>query len=202
MCRTKDKIVRYAPLCIYRFRLIVPHRLVDAQLCNQQYHSYEEIEDVPARLKNGNAPSLRSAAGRASDANKTLRVRWRWCRHHMGLMQKEVAEKIGITRGHYTKFESGETDYIPSDVADRLAELFHVPVTDLLDEYNSFLYNGQRKMLLDCRKRLGLNQRAFARLIQVPAATLQIWESGKKRVTKSSWEKYLRDYIKVNEVCS
>ncbi|MCD8014929.1 MAG: helix-turn-helix domain-containing protein [Lachnospiraceae bacterium] len=174
MCRTKDEIVRYAPLCVYRFRLIVPHRLVDAQLCNQQYHSYEEIGSVSDRLK--------------------------WCRHHMGLMQKEVAEKIGITRGHYTKFESGETDYIPGDVVDRLAELFHVPVTDLLDEYNSFLYNGQRKMLLDCRKRLGLNQRAFARLIQVPAATLQIWESGKKRVTKSSWEKYLRDYIKVNEV--
>ncbi|MCD7745599.1 MAG: hypothetical protein LUI13_10020 [Lachnospiraceae bacterium] len=48
------------------------------------------------------------------------------------------------------EFESGEIDYYLADVVDRLAELFHVPVTDLLDEYNSFLYNGQRKMLLDC----------------------------------------------------
>ncbi len=36
---------------------------------------------------------------------------------------KEVAKKIGITRGNYTRFESGEIDYYPADVVDRLAEL-------------------------------------------------------------------------------
>ena len=75
MCRTEDGIVRYAPLCIHTFRLIAPRKLLEAQQFNQQYHSYEEIQNVPDRL--------------------------RWCRHHMGLMQKEVAEQIGISRGHY-----------------------------------------------------------------------------------------------------
>lgn len=62
MCRTEDGIVQYAPLCIHTFRLIAPRKLLEAQQFNQQYHSYEEIQNVPDRL--------------------------RWCRHHMGLMQK------------------------------------------------------------------------------------------------------------------
>lgn len=81
MCQTDDNIVRYAPLCIHSFRLVAPRKLLEAQLFNYQYHSYEEINNVPDRL--------------------------RWCRHHMGLMQKEVAEQIGISRIQYIDFESG-----------------------------------------------------------------------------------------------
>ena len=64
---------------IHSFRLIAPRKLLEAQLFNQQYQNYEDIPNVQDRL--------------------------RWCRHHMGLMQKEVAELIGITRGHYIDFE-------------------------------------------------------------------------------------------------
>ena len=104
MCRTADGIVRYAPLCIHTFQLIAPHRLLGAQLFNQQYHSYDEIENVPDRL--------------------------RWCRHHMRLMQKEVAERIGESRGHYIDFEVGNVDYYPKGIVDRLADLYHIPVDD------------------------------------------------------------------------
>lgn len=89
MCRTEDGIVQYAPLCIHTFRLIAPRKLLEAQQFNQQYHSYEEIQNVPDRL--------------------------RWCRHHMGLMQKEVAEQIGISRGHYIDYEVGYVDYYPKE---------------------------------------------------------------------------------------
>jgi len=75
MCRNEDGVIRYAPLCIHTFRFIAPRKLLEAQLLNQQYHSYEEIDNVPDRL--------------------------RWCRHQMGLMQKEVADLLDITRGHY-----------------------------------------------------------------------------------------------------
>ena len=64
---------------IQSFRLIDPRRLLEAQLFNQHDQNYEDIPNVPDRL--------------------------RWCRHHMGLMQKEVAELIGISRGHYIDFE-------------------------------------------------------------------------------------------------
>ena len=53
---------------IHSFRLIAPRKLLEAQLFNQQYQNYEDIPNVQDRL--------------------------RWCRHHMGLMQKEVADRI------------------------------------------------------------------------------------------------------------
>ena len=114
MCHNEDGVIRYAPLCIHTYRLIAPCKLQEAQLFNQQYHSYGEIGNVPDRL--------------------------RWCRYHMGLMQKEVAELIGITRGHYIDYEAGYVDYYPKEIVDKLAALYKIPTDDLLDDYNRFLY--------------------------------------------------------------
>ena len=55
----------------------------------------------------------------------------------MGLMQKEVAEQIGISRGHYIDYEVGYVDYYPKEVVDRLADFYHIPVEDLLDDRQS-----------------------------------------------------------------
>ncbi len=164
MCRTKDDIVQYAPLCIHRFRLIAPRRLLEAQQFNQQYHNYEDITNVPDRL--------------------------RWCRHHMGLMQKEVAEQIGISRGHYIDYEVGYVDYYPKEIVDKLAELYQIPVEDLLDDYNLLLYKGQGKVLKECRERMGLKKKPFARMLHVHPNTYRDWETNKKRMFKVTWEKY------------
>ena len=114
LCSALDGCVRYAPMYIHSFRPIAPRKILEAQLFNQQYQNYEDIPNVPDRL--------------------------RWCRHHMGLMQKKVAELIGISRGHYIDFEVGYVDYYPKEIVDKLAELYGVPVDDLLDDYNRFLY--------------------------------------------------------------
>lgn len=79
MCRIEDGIARYAPLCIYTFRLITPRKLLEAQLFNKQYQRYEEIQSIPERLK--------------------------WHRYQNGLMQKEVADILGVTRRKYQKLE-------------------------------------------------------------------------------------------------
>ena len=73
---------------IHSFRLIAPRRLLEAQLFNQQYQNYEDIPNVQDRL--------------------------RWCRHHMGLMQKGVADLIGITRGHYKGIEKSRCSNLQS----------------------------------------------------------------------------------------
>ena len=121
LCASSDGYVRYAPMYIYSYRLIAPRRLMEAQLFNQQYQSYEDIQNVPDRL--------------------------RWCRYRMGLMQKEVADLIGITREHYIDFEVGYADCYPKEIVDKLAALYQVPVDDLLDDYNRFLYQGQGKLI-------------------------------------------------------
>lgn len=156
---------------IHSFRLIAPRRLLEAQLFNQQYQNYEDIPNVQDRL--------------------------RWCRHHMGLMQKEVAELIGITRGHYIDFEVGYVDHYPKEIVDKLAELYQVPVDDLLDDYNHFLYKGQGKLIQEYRESLGLKKKPFARLMGIEPNLLRAWEADQKRMNINSWNKYFKDKIKV-----
>lgn len=167
MCRNENGMVRYAPLCIHSFRLIAPRKLLEAQLFNQQYHSYAEIDNVPDRL--------------------------RWCRHHMGLMQKEVAKRAGISRSQYIAMETGKTDCYERGVVDKLAALFGIPVEDLLDGYNRFLYQGQGRMIQAYRERLGLSRKAFAKRIQVHPNLLWAWEKETKRVSRRSWERYFKE---------
>ena len=125
-----------------------------------------------------------------------MQDRLRWCRHHMGLMQKEVANIIGITRGHYIDYEAGCVDYYPKEIVNKLAKLYHVPVDDLLDDYNRFLYHGQGKMIREYRERLGLKKKPFARLLHLNPGTLRAWESEEKMMFKKSWEKYFKNNIK------
>ena len=171
MCCTADGIVRYAPLCIHSFQLVAPRKLLEAQLFNQQYHSYEEIICVQDRL--------------------------RWCRHHMGLMQKEVAELIGITRTQYIEYEVGSVNYFPKEIVDKLAELYQVPVCDLLDEYNRFMYQGQGCLLMKYRESLGMKKKPFARMLGVEPNLYRAWEADQKRMTVRSWDKHFKNVIKI-----
>ena len=170
LCSALDGCVRYAPMYIHSFRPIAPRKILEAQLFNQQYQNYEDIPNVPDRL--------------------------RWCRHHMGLMQKEVAELIGISRGHYIDFEVGYVDYYPKEIVDKLAELYGVPVDDLLDDYNRFLYKGQGKMIREYRESLGLKKKPFARLMGISPNLLRAWEDHQKRMNINSWNKYFKGKIK------
>lgn len=122
---------------MHRFRLIAPRNLPEAQRFTQQYHTYDEISSVPDRL--------------------------RWCRLHMGLLQREVAELVGIATPLYIDMGTGACEHTPAAVMDRLAELYGVLVTDLLDGYNRFLYEGQARQILAIRQRAGLSRAAFAR---------------------------------------
>ena len=171
MCATFDDCVRYAPLFLHSFRLIAPRKMLEAQQLNRRYHRYEEINNVQDRI--------------------------RWCRHRMGLMQKEVAELIGLSRQDYMAYEVGYYDYYPKDVVDKLAALFEIPVEDLLDDYNRFLRYGQGKAIQEYREQNGLKKKQLARLLKLEPHTLLIWETEQKRMIKGSWEKYFKDIIKI-----
>ena len=169
MCRVEDGNVRYAPLCIYKFHLVAPRKLLEAQMFNQQYHEYEEIKNVPERLK--------------------------WHRYHRGLMQKEVAEAIGVTRRQYQQLELGTIDYYPRELVNKLAELYQIKVEELLDEYNWFLYRGQGSLIKKFRESLGLGRKQFAQLINVNLGVLRNWEEESNRINKESWERCFKDMI-------
>jgi len=168
-CRTESGEFKHRPLYIHTFRLMAPRKLLEAQLFNRQYGSYEDIDNIPDRL--------------------------RFCRHRLGLMQKEVARMAGISRNTYINLETGNLNAFNKATADKLATIFDIPVCDLLDGYNRFLCDGQARQIQEYRAAYGLGQKPFARLMGIPIRCLQDWESGRKVVSLKSWEKYFKDKI-------
>ena len=78
-------------------------------------------------------------------------------------MQVEVADKVGMTHSVYKAIEEGFTQHIEPDKVDRLAQFYGVPVTDFLDEFNHFLYDGQAVRIRTYRESFGMGKKPFAR---------------------------------------
>ena len=72
---------------------------------------------------------------------------------------------------------------------EKIAELFAVPVTDLLDEFNLFLYNGQGQQIKEMRRRRQMTQAEYARRLSVPLGTLQAWEQDRVQICKQTWRR-------------
>lgn len=119
----------------------------------------------------------------------------RWHRQRMGLTQREAADKTGVGRRQYIKYEDGSAASLPKEVADRLAALFGIPAEELLDEYDRFLYKGQGKLVREYRESLGLGKKPFARKLKIRPETLRAWENDATVMQRRSWEKYFRDTI-------
>ena len=154
--------VKYAPLYIHSFQLLQPRNLLEAERFNIKYISPSEIATVPDKL--------------------------RYYRHKNGLQQKEVAEKTGIHRATYCAYEQEERKMpYPLDKLSKIAELFGVEITALLDEYNLFLYNGQGRQIRDLRQSLGLTKKEFGELYGFHAYTVNKWENDTIQILKSTW---------------
>ena len=133
---------------------------------HKQYRRYEEIDSVQDRL--------------------------RWCRHSNGLLQADVANRAGMTLSVYKAIEEGATQHIPKETAERLAQFYNVPVTEFLDEFNRFLYDGQASRIRAYRESLGLEKKPFARQTGIPIRSLQAWESKRKVISLKCWERYFK----------
>lgn len=163
---TLKENVRFAPLYIHSFKLYAPHKILEATMMNQTYHTYEEITAIPDRL--------------------------RWLRHSKGLMQREVARIAGVSRSVYIDIECGITQHLPECFLENLSRFYGVPPTDFLDEYNRFLYDGQIQRIIAYRRKLGMGRKPFCRYTGIPLSSLRGWEDGKKEVSRKSWEAYFK----------
>lgn len=108
-----------------------------------------------------------------------------------GLLQRDVAEYVGMDRSTYSSYEEMGRDYYPIDHMRKLAELFEVPLDALLDEYNLFLYNGQGKQIKAMRAARKMTQAEYARRLGVPIGNLKQWEIDRVKIFKSTWERIM-----------
>ena len=166
LSQTQNSIVRYVPLFIHSFVLCAPRKILEATQFNQRYRRYEEIDNVPDRL--------------------------RWCRYSRGLMQAEVAKLAGVSRAVYIDIECGITQHIPREMVQCLSSFYGVPMTDFLDEFNQFLYDGQGKRIRAYRESLGLGKKPFARKMGIPVNCLREWENDRKIISIKCWEKHFK----------
>ena len=97
-----------------------------------------------------------------------------------------------MDRATYSSYEESGRDYYPTPNMQKIAELFGVPVTELLDDYNLFLFNGQGQQVKKIRKSLQLTQAEFAQRLGVQTAMVKRWEQGKVRMFKGIWEKLIK----------
>ncbi len=154
-------------LYIHRFPLFRPHFLAEAEKFNLRYPDPSQIESVSDKL--------------------------RWYRYSRGLLQREVADYVGIDRGTYLHYEEAERDYYPSDKMQAIAELYGIEVECLLDEYNLFLYNDQGKQIRARREAMEMTVAQYADHLSIDAGKLRKWEGNKIRVSKRTWEKLFRE---------
>ena len=145
--------MQFAPLLVYSFELLAPHHLVESEKFNIRFSDPKEITEMADKF--------------------------RWYRYKKALLQREVADYIGIDRSTYVGYEKTGRGYYPIEHMEKLATLFGIPVTDMLDGYNRFLYDGQGRQIRERRKHLGMTQREYAALLGVPLGALKRWEQNK-----------------------
>lgn len=156
----------YAPLYIHSFRFLTNRHLTKAQYFLFENPNPEKLVTVSDKLK--------------------------WYRYQNGLLQSEVAKVMKVDRTTYSRYEENVLEAYPLDKLAKAAELFHIDITSLLDDYNLFLYNGQGQQIKRLRKSLKLTQSQFAKYINTPLGTLKKWEQNRVNIQKSTYKKLLQ----------
>ena len=166
MVRHVSEGVQFALLLVYSFALLAPHQLLDAEKFNLRFPDPAKIAETADKL--------------------------RWHRYKKALLQSEVAAWIGVDDSTYRSYETVGRDYYPMEQMEKLADLFEVPVTELLDAYNLFLYHDQGRQIKEHRARLHLTQSEYAAQLGITPNHLGKWENNKVRVPKAVWKKYFQ----------
>ena len=159
--------LKVAPLRIIKFPVVLPHKFSDAEKFNLRFSDVSEITEIADKL--------------------------RWYRYQKCLRQQDVADYVGIDRSTYIHYEEYGRDSYPKEHMEKLADLFEIPLEDLMDEYNLFLLRGQGEEIRSLRMQRGLTQKEYAKELGVPLEKLKRWEQGKVQISKFTWERYFRE---------
>lgn len=163
MARNTNGVVKHAPLFCHSFRMLQPHAFTAAERFNLRAPDPAQITNTADKL--------------------------RLYRYRKGLRQKDVAALAGLDRSTYMHYEECSREHYSLEVMERISAVLSVPVEELLDAYNLFLYCGQGTQIKALRARHNLTQRQLASQMGVPYGTLKKWEQSRVRISKESWSK-------------
>ena len=81
----------------------------------------------------------------------TVSDRLKWYRYQNGLKQSDMAKIMEVDRTTYSRYEENVLEAYPLDKLEKAANYFGIDITELLDEYNLFLYRGQYEQIKGLR---------------------------------------------------
>lgn len=137
----------YAPLYVHVFPLVQPHFTAGAEKFQLEY-------DGPPQM--------------TSTADKLC-----WYRYQKAMLQREVADRIGMDRSTYAAYEDEKRNRYSIEKSEQLARLYDIALEELLDEYHGFLFRGQGHQIRSLRRSLSMTQSQFAAQLGVPVGTLR-----------------------------
>ena len=108
-----------------------------------------------------------------------------------------MADYVGIDRSTYIHYEN-DSDYYQPDKLVKIAELLEVDISNLLDDYNAFLYQGQGLQIRNLRKAMKLTQREFGKRSGAYAGTVKRWERDMIHIFKNTWIKLFKNNARIN----
>ena len=144
-------------------------------------HTSHEIETAPMFVISVNPTQ------NLTTPPENLPDKLRYYRQRAGLLQRDVARKLGIDRNTYSRYESPTRGRYPQEILNALTDLYGLPQKELSDGYNEFLKN-QGDIISEKRRDLGLTQKEFAKRVGTKLANLKRWERGEVAVSREIWE--------------
>ena len=126
-----------------------------------------------------------------TDPPESLPDKLRYYRQRAGLLQREVARKLGIDRNTYSRYESPTRGRYPQEILNAITDFYGLPQNALSDGYNEFLKN-QGDKIREKRCELGLTQKEFAKRVGTKLANLKRWERGEVAADRRTWEKFFK----------
>lgn len=172
LSRTENtSTIKYTILYTFSFKFVHPHWHTKADLLFNKYPDPSKILTVAERLQ--------------------------YFRNRKSLMQKDVAKAVGINRSTYISYENPSHKNYQLSVLEKIADLYEVNITALLDDYNLFLFNGQGNQIKSTRKSLGLTQYHFGERFGVSAKTVRGWEKESIKISKKVWKRIYKQEMAV-----
>lgn len=117
----------------------------------------------------------------------------KYYRAKKGYTIEELAKMVKVSRYTIMAIENKKAYYCIKT----LRKIFRVleieeEVIIKMDAYMRFLYMGGQATIKDMRKRLGMTQHKFAEELGVSRSSIRDWKSGKKELSRKSWEKLMK----------
>lgn len=107
---------------------------------------------------------------------KTIGEQIRNRRLELGLLQKDIAQLVGVTEDCVTLWENNQSEVRVSNMPKVIQFLGYIPIA-----INTSTIGGRIKMYRICN---GLSHKKFGKLISVDATTVGAWENGCQKPLK------------------